>query len=355
MADNLHAPEKPGFRDPAFEIVPQLVLFAINTPCNATCPHCPCEVLQEVIRKLPDTYGHEDPDPFFRKAKHLRPTYWEKLVREASEVLKTHGKTSHFRISSYGEPMLHKKLVDMMELSCAAGIRTSLINNGSLMTEEVSERLIRAGVVSVEVSAESHLDEVFKRVKPGIDLATVIGNIRKFLEVRKKLGGKTTLLVSIVDQPAANPFIKETTAFYEELGVDEVLVRTFQTWDIPELIRQKDLNATKDKLGDNLPCPYPFERLMVDPGGNYRLCPMDDQQKIPAFGHLHDQTLQEVWQGPRFKYYRESHLNGQFGAPLCFNCPDRKRRSWNHNIFSALDKAKQKMIKQEERYERTDI
>lgn len=355
MEINKHAPETPGFRDPVFAIVPQLVLFAINTPCNATCPHCPCEILKEVIRSVPDPHGKEDADPFFQHGRHLRPAYWDKLVNEAVAVLKDHGKTSHFRVSSYGEPLMHKGLVSMIERSCASGIRTSLITNGSLMNEGVCERLIKAGVVSIEVSAESHLPEIFNKVKPGIGHNTVLGNMKRFLDVRTKLKGKTTLLVSIVNQPTVNPNIPESVKFFKEMGADEVLVRTFQTWDIPELVRQKELNGEKDKLTENMPCPYPFERLMIDPGGNFRLCPMDDQQKIPAFGHVQEDTLSEIWQGIRFQHYREAHLKGKFNAPLCYNCPDRRRRSWKHNIFKALENASANLSAREDNDDVLDL
>lgn len=336
---NEHLPVQVGFRDPVYAIVPQMILFAISAPCNAACPHCPNNALKNIVRRVPDVYGYEDPDIFFRNGNYLRPAYWQKLAGEAAEVLGLHGKTSHFRISSYGEPLLHKRLLEMIEYSCALGIGTSLISNGSLMNEDVCERIIRCGIASVEVSAESHDKEIYERVKPGLNFEDVMANIKKFVEVRRKLNGKTTLLISIIHQPIANPKIKEAAAYFKEIGADEVLIRTFQTWNIPELIRQKELNLEKDKLNYDTPCPFPFERLMIDPGGNYRLCPMNDRQNIPAFGHIHNNSIQDVWQGARFCRYREAHQKGQFNVPLCMDCPDRIRRSWNYTIFKALGAA----------------
>ena len=76
---------------------------------------------------------------------------------------------------------------------------------------------------------------------------------------------------------------------------------------------------------------------MLDPAGNFRLCPYDDQKLIPPFGHIKDNTIEEVFNGSRFEKIRQGHETFCFdNIELCSECTDWAARSWDHNYRSAL-------------------
>ena len=55
-------------------------------------------------------------------------------------------------------------------------------------------------------------------------------------------------------------------------------------------------------------------------------------------GNVSKQTIQEVWNGKEFNFYREKHLEKKGDEiKICKNCPDWKYRSWNHNYWKVVD------------------
>lgn len=66
-------------------------------------------------------------------------------------------------------------------------------------------------------------------------------------------------------------------------------------------------------------CPLPWFWVMVDPAGDLYLCP---RYKV---GNLHDEPLQEVWNGGRARAFRKAlRLRGSF--PACAGCPGLRRK-----------------------------
>lgn len=346
-----HLPDKIGFSSPEAAKFPSLILIASASPCNLGCPGCPSEVFRE-IRK---TKGLNDNWELY-----LRPEYYKKIADECSAYT-TQTFTPRIRISGYGEPMLHKQLTDLIVYSCKLGVKTSLITNGTLLTPDKAERMLKAGLESIEFSVDAHNAELYDKVRPPINKKTpsdnfrkVLENIRSFIRLRNNLQShlppkeKTFIITSIVKGPLNYKYIDEIKRFWIKEGVDHISVRKFLTWGIPELEKMQEEMNEQPYLNEDSPCPYPFERCMVDPGGFIRLCPYDDQRKIPEFGHIAKDSIAEVWQGNRWQKIRSCHKtkfdkkSARKNAPLCAGCLDRKNRSWTFNYISIAKTMTQK-------------
>ena len=314
----LHTPLKYGFKEGA-EKFPLVILVATSSPCNAKCPHCPCTI-QPSIR---------DTEDFF-----IRPEYFKKLVDEASSY------GTAIRLSGYGEPMLHPNFFEIIEYGKSHGANLSLITNGSLLNEEKIKKLIDLDIDSIEISCDSHKKEIYEKIRVGLNFDKVVANIKKLVEVRDKANKKTSIMVSIINQPSRNPDMKGAEAYWSTI-VDKVMVRSYVTWGILPAV---DYGEPYMNLEDRQPCPYPFERLMVDPAGYFRLCPYDDQKLIPPLGHIAKDSIKAVWHSQRFNKIREGHLSRNFKqVELCNNCTDYAYRSWGYNYQKALKDARKKM------------
>jgi MoaA/NifB/PqqE/SkfB family radical SAM enzyme len=288
-------------------MMPKVVLIATGSPCNAKCPHCPCTVKPE-IRRTNDLY--------------LRLEYFAKICDECA------GQDVHIRLSGYGEPFLHPFLFDMLEYGISKGCKLSLITNGSLIAPHI-EKLANMGLESIEISADSHKKEIYEKIRVGLDFDQVLQNIDNLVSVRNYYNKKTAIMVSIIDQPSRNPDIQGAVDYYSKI-VDKVLVRKYATWGV--LPAGDQVKASRRSA-----CPYPWERLMIDPEGNFRLCPYDDQRKIDPLGHIKDQSIEEVFNSERFNQIRKGHKTGHFDfIELCGECTDWVARSWDRNYRSAL-------------------
>jgi len=295
---------------------PKIILVATSSPCNARCPHCPCTVKPN-IRKTEKMFF-----PF---------KGWMKLVNECK------GKKTAIRLSGYGEPLLHPQFMEMIDYGKKHDISMSLITNGSLFNKRKIDDLMDYEIDSIEISVDSHDPDIYSKIRVGLDFHKVKENIEYLVESRNRKGKKTCIMASIISQPSKNPKIFESAEYWGRV-VDKVMIRKYVTWGI---LPEKDRVKEKE---ERQACPYPFERLMIDPDGYFRLCPYDDQKLILPFGHISKNKVKEVWLGKRFSEIRKNHMNLNFHkAELCSKCVDWAQRSWTDNYAKALKEARCKI------------
>lgn len=87
-----------------------------------------------------------------------------------------------------GEPLLHSRIVDVVRMIREAGYSCSFTTNGSLLTPELGERLLDAGLGNLAFSIDTLDPAKYRRLQEGGDLATVERNLIAFrdLTIRKR-------------------------------------------------------------------------------------------------------------------------------------------------------------------------
>lgn len=327
-----HLPAQVGFQVPAAKTFPAIVLIAVSSPCNLKCPACPCTQLASIR----DTKG-----PDGRQQNYFT---FDDYVRVADECAAhaQDGFTPRLRLSGYGEPLMNRDLLAMIRYSCSVNVPTSLITNGQLLRGDLAGNLLETGIESIEISVDAHEPELYRQIRTGGDFQRLVANISALVAARDALppDRRPLILASVVRSPLSAPHIDDITRFWRDVGVDRVSVRKFLTWGVDELRDMQKRLGEEAYLASEAPCPYPFERIMIDPAGWIRLCPYDDQKLIPDFGHIATTRLADVWRGLRMGSIRACHgasFDGQAAerdAPLCAHCEDRLNRSWTHNYLS---------------------
>jgi MoaA/NifB/PqqE/SkfB family radical SAM enzyme len=134
---------------PFFVAVPRVVHIWRGAPCNAKCIMCPWgflegEALHGIVRS-----------PFLD----------EHMPRALEEIAEFSGR--HTMVSYMGgEPMVKKCLIDWVEQSAQLGLDFRFTTNGYLMTEELAQRLVAAGLFNLGVSLESLDAEINEVIRP---------------------------------------------------------------------------------------------------------------------------------------------------------------------------------------------
>lgn len=255
--------------------------------------------------------------------------------------------------------MLHPNMTEMIEFAKEKGCRVWLNTNGSLFGplpryRKRLERLIAAGIDLIEFSMDAGDAETYAKVRPPRGGAprdaekwfeNHLSNIKAALALRKELGSPTRVVVSLIQQDILGDRLPQYVKFYlEEIGVDEVITRKFLSWDDNTNIKLE--NSLDKHLYANLPtekkepCVWPFERMNVDTLGRVALCGQDvGFQTADKFPNLWDHTVNEVWQGEMFNWYRKMHLEGR-GAEAwpCRGCSAWLAgvRDWEHGWLKVL-------------------
>ena len=332
-----------GLRRGAEEF-PLMLVISIIYPCNFGCPNCPYTDSNSEIRRF---YHERDGDLF-------KEELWNRLAVECGHY------GAWMRCTGGGEPMLHPRMVDMIEFAKKRGARVWLNTNGSMfgptpVLRQKLERVIAAGIDLIEFSMDAGDAATYAMVRPPHRggpprdpekwWGNAVSNVRAALELRRRHKATTRIVVSIIRQQQIEGKLDAAIDFWmKDVGVDEVITRKFLTWDDntqidmgkaldPHLYAGRPTQKTE-------PCVWPFERLNVDTLGRIALCGQDISfRTAELFPNANDVSIAEIWKGERFNWYRRMHLEGRGAEAFpCRGCSAwfAGIRDWEHGWLKVL-------------------
>lgn len=150
----------------------------------------------------------------------------EEVLEEFARWRAQGGKADFATLSGSGEPTLHSRFGEVLDAAKAAGYRTAVLSNGTMLwDEEVRREAGKADVVKVTVSSWD--EESFRRMhRPaeGLLFARVVEGIRAFrAEFRGKLWVETMLVRGVNDGADA---VRAIAGVVNGLGANAVHLNT---------------------------------------------------------------------------------------------------------------------------------
>jgi hypothetical protein len=270
---------------------PDIVQIESTNLCNAKCVFCPRD---EMHRRQ----GVMDLDLF------------KKVVDEAAALGIT-----HVRVHNYGEPFLDRGLVEKVRYAKSRGIKeVGMISNGSLITEEIAQGMIEAGLDAINISVDAAGKEVFEATRVHLDYDTVIGNIRTLVRLRDASGRTHPKLIL--------SFVRQNNSADEQAFIAE--------WrKVADKIHITDLHNWAGTLNSQSDVQYPCYRLWLTFtvlwDGRVSMCCADFDGRH-VFGDLRTQSIAEVWNSPLYRAARREHLESG-GPGICRTCDLPKKDS----------------------------
>jgi radical SAM protein with 4Fe4S-binding SPASM domain len=199
--------------------------------------------------------------------------------------------------------------------------RIEIVSNGVLLTNDLSKKLIEAGLDRIRISVQG-LDSERCRDVAGVDVnfESLVDNIRYFHAHRKN----ARIFVKTVD--AAVPTDTDRHIFHgifegicDEIAVEQVIP---VTKGIDHSIFGSEFNKRHcgGEAGRVAVCPFPFYMSVVHPDGSYAPC---CSSELPlSLGNVDDISITEIWNGEALRKFRINHLKGKRGdVAMCRRCP----------------------------------
>lgn len=170
-----------GRRRPLADVVPLSMPYALTVfpmrACNFRCFYC----------RLTQAKSEQEK---FSKNVQLPLTTFYRLVDQIRAVGKHQLKVLHF--VGWGEPLLHPDLPEMIRYAKEHEIADSIdvVTNGALLNEELSRKLIDAGLDWLRISIQGMDAEKYHEVSSvNLDFSSFVARIREFHEMAKSAGG----------------------------------------------------------------------------------------------------------------------------------------------------------------------
>lgn len=174
------------------------------------------------------------------------------------------------KLNYLGEPLLCENLPKMVEYAKKKGILDVMFNtNGTLLTEEMSKKLIKAGLDRILLSFDSPIKERYESIRVGAKFEQVIDNFRTLIKLGDKNGFKHPVVrVSMVRMKENEKEIPEFIKLWRPIA-DKI---AFVDYVNPQWKDKLNRYTTKLKPHPNFVCPQLYQRLVVHYDGRIGLC-----------------------------------------------------------------------------------
>ena len=241
--------------------LPSWIELSLIDTCNRSCSFCP---------KSDDTLA---PNTNQKMSKLLI----KKLVSDLKEI----NFEGAFCLCGYGEPLLHKEIIEIINLLGSVG-GVEIITNGDPLSKKKLVEIFNSKATRLLISLYDgkHQLEKFNKLidEAKIDKKFVILRDRWYSD-KKDYGVALTNRVGTIkvgNQPKTDNFLHKK-------------------------------------------CFYTSYQVLIDWNGDVFLCPQDWQRRI-AMGNIMQQSFLEIWNGSTINNYRKKHLNADRSINPCNDC-----------------------------------
>ena len=309
----------------------------VTSRCNLKCVMCPVTVLAE----------HWP----------ARDMTWETFERVAAAF----ERVRWVHLQGWGEPLLHRRLFDMIERAKSAGCKVGFTTHGTRLTARTGARLLELGLDLMAVSIAGASPATHAAIRVGSDLAKLAENLKRFLRLRGERGNPLPKVeVFYLMTPANLAELPRAVELAAQLGADELVATNLDyviTSGLDELRAYSDSPPARDcrealeearaaarKTGIAFrPYPLQFREmavcdlnplkiLFVSGDGSVSPCvytSLAGQSEMPrvfkgrpleaptvSFGNVNERPLMEIWESAPYREFRGRFARRVAGAGL---------------------------------------
>jgi MoaA/NifB/PqqE/SkfB family radical SAM enzyme len=223
-------------------------------------------------------------------------------------------------LHSWGEPLMHPDLFEMIVYGKRAGIRMETSTNITLLNEERARRVLDAGLDVLYLAMDGVTKETYERVRVNAKWEKSLRNIERFLELKRERGAPTKVVMQIIAMKETRAEVDEFVRRWNRPEVDQVNVKHLDTWgdQVDRITDRKDEQSAMPMR--RVPCPNLWYHGYVFWDGTLVSCERDFDTKTPL-GNVRDGVLR-AWNGPGMQALRRHHREGDYSAPACAKCTE---------------------------------
>lgn len=282
------------------EKIPLATPFSIfvfpTTYCNFNCIYCAHSL---GYKKMKDQYK-------FVPQNMSMETY-KKILDQIKEFP---DKIKMLSLTGQGEPLLNRDIPLMVKLAKDSGIaeRIEIITNGALLSKEMSDRLIEAGLDTLRVSLQGLSTQKYQEIcGTAVDFEEYLDNIKYFYENRRN----TNLFVKIMDVSLEDGEEEKFYHLFSNCSDRMYIEKMLPAYEGVEVTKDMDVEYDRygRKHGKRDVCPLPFYMIGIFPDGEVEPC--DTIYKPIVLGNINQDKLVDMWNGKKLRTFWEMQLRSE--------------------------------------------
>jgi len=290
---------------------PMTVSIEPTTACNLRCPECPSGLRS-----------------FTRETGNLKQDFFTKTIDEIYKDL------IYLIFYFQGEPYINPNFLDMVSYANKKGIYTITSTNGHFLNDANAKKTIESGLDRMIISVDGTTQEVYENYRKEGKLENVLAGARNVVKWKKELKSSTPHIIFqfLVVKPNEHQ-IPDIYRLAEEIGVDEVKLKTAQVYDYEQgnpLIPTIDKYSRYHKKEDGTysvknemlnHCWKLWHACVISWNGLVLPCCFD-KDADHRLGDLNHNSFQDIWHGKEYDRFRKSLLVGRDQIEICKNCTE---------------------------------
>lgn len=283
---------------------PLFLKIEITRRCNLKCPMCYRGFLGEA------------PDMTFEQFK---------------KIIDDNPNTVSVLPIGYGESLIHPEFMKMMEYAFKKGIKSELVTNGTLFTEDLIKDYMRLKPTDIAFSIDSPYKKEYEKIRRGAVFEKTINNLKSVIEQKNVLSPQTKIHVHMTTNIYNFKSINDMIKLCDSIGVDhleiddvtysyeygtstekESLRGTMKKEEI-ESIQKKfpETKTTHIRFSVNVPdyrrCHTPWTSIYIDVEGNVFPCTDNLNWNL---GNVYEKSIKDIYNSEKMKKFRELSTTG---------------------------------------------
>lgn len=309
---------------------PKPFVFNIETTnyCNMRCVMCPrTELMTRKNIWIDDEMFENVLDQMRPHSDEDLKAFWDFVHGRYDMDEETRTENGfYFHVSSrcvtlhgYGEPLLDKNIIRRVSACTERGIPTYFSCVPANIDVEKIEELMRAGLTVLKFSVDALDDEKQRAIRGRRNnFHAAYEKILTVLDMKAAQGLKTRIVVTMLVMGAdetSRAMHQEFMDLWKGRDVFAYVKSLDNRW-----LYESDENLKNRSHYDDQYCEFPWTSLTVMADGSVVPCTQDYDAEM-CMGNVNEQSLEEIWNGEKYREFRRWHATGEF--PEGFKCAGR--------------------------------
>lgn len=281
--------------------------------CNFKCFYCIHSTRDDADGEM-QKLGH--------KIKHMALEDFRDILQQLKAF--PHG-IKRIVFSGLGEPLMNPELPEMVRLTVEAGIvdRIEVITNGYLLTPQMSDRLVQAGITNINISIQGvNAQQYLETCGVSIDFERFVDNL-SYLYHHKQ---QAQIYIKAIDATLKTPedhqrFLDIFGSISDRIYVEHLIVMQQQMEGLKSVV-----DGTKNFYGEELDldrkvCAQSFYFLQIGCDFETFPCPVPGLSNELSMGNAKNMSLVDIWNGKKRRELLRLMLSYQKDTLTdCRNC-----------------------------------
>jgi len=264
---------------------PNILYIETTNRCNLECVMCPRGMM---------TRPQVDMDIDLYKS----------LISQLDPVL-----TELIVLHSDGEPLMHEKIFEMIDLAKERGLRVMTSTNATMLDIKKAQRLIDSGLDILTIAIDGTTPEVYEKIRKGANYEMVTSNAKNFIELK---GAKPPFVImQMIEMEENRHQTADFMALWSGLKNKKVypVIKPFTDWF-----------KTHSSVIDNYNyCDRPWFGMVIHSDGIVVPC-VHDFDKRYEVGDISRDNIYDIWNSEKIVRLRTELQEGRRSNELCKDC-----------------------------------